>query len=311
MHCPDPRQTTQPRLTRGKPGLERLGTVAVELDEGIGERLTALGTQRLGQASQKPGLAGQRLNPLVHHLDGGGIVLHQRQRRRQRVAEAREPRDHQPFHPGQRPQLDPDAGVMITGSHNPPEYNGFKVAVGSLTIHGEQIQEVRKIAESGDFLSGEGNKEERSLLSSYRDYLAQALGRLDPPLRVVVDAGNGTGAVLGPQVYRDMGCQVIELYCTMDGNFPNHHPDPTVVENLQDLIETVREEKADLGIAFDGDTDRIGAVDDEGNIIWGDDLSGNTRRSILNMICMIWFGMTFWTNNKRPIVDISVNQRAP
>ncbi len=179
-------------------------------------------------------------------------------------------------------QLDLDAGVMITGSHNPPEYNGFKVAVGSLTIHGEQIQEVRRIAESGDFLSGEGNKEERSLSSSYRDYLAQALGRLDPPLRVVVDAGNGTGAVLGPQVYRDMGCQVIELYCTMDGNFPNHHPDPTVVENLQDLIETVREEKADLGIAFDGDTDRIGAVDDEGNIIWGDDLMILYSREILD-----------------------------
>jgi len=178
--------------------------------------------------------------------------------------------------------LDTDAGVMITGSHNPPEYNGFKVAVGSLTIHGEQIQEVRKIAESGDFLSGEGSREERALSSAYRDHLAQALGRLEHPLRVVVDSGNGTGAVLGPQVYRDMGCQVIELYCTMDGNFPNHHPDPTVVDNLQDLIETVREEKADLGIAFDGDTDRIGAVDDEGNIIWGDELMILYSREILD-----------------------------
>jgi phosphomannomutase/phosphoglucomutase len=99
---------------------------------------------------------------------------------------------------------------------------------------------------------------------------------------VVVDAGNGTGALIAPQLYRDLGCEVIELYCTMDGNFPNHHPDPTVVENLQDLIETVREEKADLGIAFDGDTDRIGAVDDEGNIIWGDDLMILYSREILD-----------------------------
>lgn len=177
--------------------------------------------------------------------------------------------------------LNPDAGVMITGSHNPPEYNGFKVAVGSLTIHGEQIQEVGKIAELGEFLVGEGNQEEISISSHYRDYLHKAFGRLSKPPRVVVDAGNGTGAVLGPHVYRDMGCEVIELYCTMDGNFPNHHPDPTVVEYLQDLIETVRREEADLGIAFDGDTDRIGVVDDQGNIIWGDELMILYSREIL------------------------------
>jgi phosphomannomutase/phosphoglucomutase len=178
--------------------------------------------------------------------------------------------------------LDPDAGVMITGSHNPPEYNGFKVALGSLTIYGEEIQKVRKIAESGEFRTGEGSREEVSLSSHYRDYLAKAFGRLSRPPRVVVDAGNGTGAVMGPQVYRDMGCEVIELYCTMDGNFPNHHPDPTVVKYLQDLIQTVRTEKADLGIAFDGDTDRIGVIDDEGNIIWGDDLMILYSREILD-----------------------------
>ena len=177
--------------------------------------------------------------------------------------------------------LNPDAGVMITGSHNPPEYNGFKVALGSLTIHGDEIQEVGRIAQLGEFPSGEGSHEEVFLSSEYRDYLARALGQLEHPLRVVVDAGNGTGAVLGPQVYRDMGCEVIELYCTMDGNFPNHHPDPTVVENLQDLIRTVRQEQADLGIAFDGDTDRIGVVDDEGRIVWGDDLMILYSREIL------------------------------
>jgi phosphomannomutase/phosphoglucomutase len=178
--------------------------------------------------------------------------------------------------------LDPDAGIMITGSHNPAEYNGFKVVLGSLTIYGEEIQKVRKIAESGQFRTGEGSREEVSLSSHYRDYLAKAFGRLSRPPRVVVDAGNGTGAVLGPQVYRDMGCEVIELYCTMDGNFPNHHPDPTVVKYLQDLIQTVRTEKADLGIAFDGDTDRIGVIDDEGNIIWGDDLMILYSREILD-----------------------------
>lgn len=177
--------------------------------------------------------------------------------------------------------LNLDAGIMITGSHNPPEYNGFKVAVGSLTIYGEQVQEVRKIAEADTFLTGEGNKKKLSLASQYRDHLAKSFGRLNNPLKVVVDAGNGTGAVLGPQVYRDMGCEVIELYCTMDGNFPNHHPDPTVVEYLQDLLQMVQDEKADLGIAFDGDTDRIGVVDDIGNIVWGDDLMILYSREIL------------------------------
>ncbi len=104
--------------------------------------------------------------------------------------------------------------------------------------------------------------EEVSLSSEYRRYLGEALGPLSNPSRVVVDAGNGTAALLAPQVYRDLGCEVTELYCTMDGNFPNHHPDPTVVENLQDLIQKVDQEQADLGIAFDGDGDRIGVVDD-------------------------------------------------
>ena len=179
--------------------------------------------------------------------------------------------------------LNPDAGVMITGSHNPPEYNGFKVGVGQLTIYGDQIQEVRKIAESGDFLEGEGKREETSLLSEYRHYLAEAFGRLGNPLRVVVDAGNGTSSILAPEVYRDLGCEVVELYCTMDGNFPNHHPDPTVIDNLKDLIQKVQQEGADLGIAFDGDGDRIGVVEDQGEIIWGDYLMILYSREILHL----------------------------
>jgi len=178
-------------------------------------------------------------------------------------------------------RLDCDGGVMITGSHNPAEYNGFKVAQGKLTIYGDQIQEVREIAESGEFIEGAGEKEEVALLPEYHRYLAEAFGKLNNPPRVVVDAGNGTGALIAPQLYRDLGCEVIELYCTMDGNFPNHHPDPTVLENLQDLIQKVEQEKADLGIAFDGDSDRIGAVDDQGNVIWGDYLMILYSREIL------------------------------
>ncbi len=178
-------------------------------------------------------------------------------------------------------RLDCDGGVMITGSHNPAEYNGFKVAKGKATIHGDQIQEVRKIAESGDFMEGKGERGEVALLPDYHRYLAEAFGKLSKPARVVVDAGNGTSALIAPQLYRDLGCEVIELYCTMDGNFPNHHPDPTVLENLQDLIQKVDQEKADLGIAFDGDSDRIGVVDDQGNVIWGDYLMILYSREIL------------------------------
>ena len=178
-------------------------------------------------------------------------------------------------------RLNPDGGIMITGSHNPPEYNGFKVAVGKFTIYGDQIQEIAKIAESGNLAAGEGRIEEVSLLSDYHRYLVEAFGRLKNPPRVVVDAGNGTASIIAPQVYRDLGCEVIELYCTMDGNFPNHHPDPTVVDNLQDLIQKVRQKQADVGIAFDGDGDRIGAVDDQGNIIWGDHLMILYSREIL------------------------------
>ena len=177
--------------------------------------------------------------------------------------------------------LDSDGGIMITGSHNPSDYNGFKVAKGKLTIYGDQIQEIRKIGESGDFVEGQGSMEEVSVGPDYHRYLVEAIGALQNPPRVVVDAGNGTASVLAPQTYRDLGCEVTELYCDMDGNFPNHHPDPTVVDNLKDLIEKVRQEKADLGIAFDGDSDRIGIVDDEGSIVWGDHLMILYSRDIL------------------------------
>lgn len=178
-------------------------------------------------------------------------------------------------------ELKPQGGIMITGSHNPAEYNGFKVAVGKATIYGEQIQQIGEIAGSGDFIQGEGSLEEVSLLSAYHQNLVGSLGVLQNPPRVVVDCGNGTASPVAPALYRDLGCEVIELYCTMDGHFPNHHPDPTVVDNLQDLIQRVRQSSAEVGIAFDGDADRIGAIDDQGNIMWGDELMILFSRAVL------------------------------
>ena len=177
--------------------------------------------------------------------------------------------------------LKPDGGVMITGSHNPAEYNGFKVALGKSTIYGQEIQEIRRILESSDLVQGQGGGEEVALLPLYQRHLVEALGKLDGVPRVAVDCGNGTASLVAPQLYRDLGCEVVELYCTMDGNFPNHHPDPTVIDNLQDLVRKVRKTKVDVGIAFDGDADRIGVVDDQGNILWGDYLMILYSRAIL------------------------------
>jgi len=178
-------------------------------------------------------------------------------------------------------RLTPEAGVMITGSHNPPEYNGFKIAVGAGTIYGEEIQKVRKIIEAADFADGEGRLETASLMEDYRHHIRERIPRLGKRLKVVVDSGNGTAGLVAPAIYSDLGCEVHELYSEPDGRFPNHHPDPTIVENLGDLMQAVHSNEADLGIAFDGDTDRIGVVDDEGGILWGDQLMMIYAREIL------------------------------
>jgi len=176
--------------------------------------------------------------------------------------------------------LDVDGGVMITGSHNPPEFNGFKLAVGKATIYGEQIQEVRKIIEKAQFSSGSGKLMKEDVVGPYLQRLKEEFS-FKKGLKVVVDAGNGTGGIFVPGLLRDLGCDVIELYCEPDGRFPNHHPDPTVVEYMRDLIEKVKGERADVGIAYDGDTDRIGVIDEKGRIIWGDYLLILFSREIL------------------------------
>ena len=164
-----------------------------------------------------------------------------------------------------------EGGVMITGSHNPPEFNGFKVCVGKDAIYGREIQRVREIIEERDFVQGKGSLARYDIIKDYHRYVLENI-QVGREIKVVVDAGNGTGGVVGVPIMRELGCQVRALYCEMDGRFPHHHPDPTVEKNLQDLISIVQDTKADLGIGYDGDADRIGVIDEEGRIIWGDKL---------------------------------------
>lgn len=179
-------------------------------------------------------------------------------------------------------ELKLDGGVMITGSHNPPEYNGFKVCLGKATIYGEEIQKIREIQESGEFTIGQGTLVETDVIQPYLKYLAKNLKPGNIKRRVIVDAGNGVGGLVAPDVYRAMGIDVEALFCEPDGKFPNHHPDPTIPENLVELKRLVHEKDADLGISFDGDADRIGVVDKDGNIIWGDQLMIIFSRDILS-----------------------------
>jgi len=173
-----------------------------------------------------------------------------------------------------------EAGVMITGSHNPPEHNGFKMMVGEETLYGEAIQAIYGLIQSGRFASGRGQARAFDIVPEYLDYVASRV-RAARRLRVVVDAGNGTGGAVGVPLLKRIGCEVVPLYCEMDGRFPNHHADPTLPEAMRDLIAKVRETKADLGIGYDGDADRIGVVDDAGRLIWGDQILIIFARDIL------------------------------
>ncbi|HXH71159.1 MAG TPA: phosphomannomutase/phosphoglucomutase [Pyrinomonadaceae bacterium] len=174
-----------------------------------------------------------------------------------------------------------DGGVMITGSHNPPDHNGFKICLGKSTLFGSQIQEIKKIALSNDFAEGFGTTETTEVLEDYKKEILSRINLGNQKLKVVVDGGNGMGGVTAVPIYKKLGCELVELFTEPDSNFPNHHADPTVVENLQDAIKTVRETGADLAIAFDGDGDRIGVIDETGRIIWGDELMVLFSRAVL------------------------------
>ncbi len=167
-----------------------------------------------------------------------------------------------------------DGLAMITGSHNPPEYNGFKIGAGKTTFHGAEIQALRQLIEARDFERAEqpGTVSPYDIITPYNHFVRQTVKMGRRGMKIVIDAGNGTGGAIAVPLFESMGFEVVPLFCDMDARFPNHHPDPTVVENLQDLIAAVKREKAEVGIAYDGDSDRIGVVDDQGNILWGDQL---------------------------------------
>jgi phosphomannomutase/phosphoglucomutase len=168
--------------------------------------------------------------------------------------------------------LGTDAGVQVTGSHNPPEFNGFKMVAGGEAVHGERILELREMIELASWRTGQGSeRSDGSVLGRYQEAIV-ARHHLARPVKVVVDCGNGVGGLVAVRTLEALGCEVVPLYCESDGSFPNHHPDPTVPENLRDLQAEVRRTGAELGIAFDGDADRIGAVDEDGRILFGDQL---------------------------------------
>ena len=159
--------------------------------------------------------------------------------------------------------------VAVSGSHNPPQYNGLKMVVAGTTLYGEEIQRLRARAEGGDLKSGAGKRTEANVLDAYVERIAGDV-KLARPMRIAVDCGNGVAGMLAPRLYRRLGCEVTELFCEVDGRFPNHHPDPAQPENLVDLIKTLKSGDAELGLAFDGDGDRLGVVTKDGEIIFAD-----------------------------------------
>jgi phosphomannomutase/phosphoglucomutase len=173
-----------------------------------------------------------------------------------------------------------NGAIMITGSHNPSEYNGFKTVVGTGSLHGQGIQDVYKLITDKDFDSGEGNVTEVDAVTPYIEEVAGQF-RFDRKVKVVIDAGNGTAGPAMHRILEKLNVEAVEMFFEMDGRFPNHHPDPTVLSNLDQLVKAVRKEKAELGIAFDGDSDRIGAVDEKGNVVYGDMLMLIFGREIL------------------------------
>src|SRR5688572_8842718 len=193
-----------------------------------------------------------------------------------------------------------DGGLQITGSHNPPEYNGFKMIMRGRAIYGDAIQQLRARIETRDFENGAGTHEKRNIIPTYIEDVGSRF-HLDRPIKVVVDCGNGAGSLVAVELLRRTGAEVIPLYCESDGTFPNHHPDPTIDEYIQDMIAKVREEGADLGIAFDGDADRLGAVDENGTIVRGD-------------ILLLLFGLDAMERLGAPqtlIFDVKCSQAVP
>ncbi len=179
------------------------------------------------------------------------------------------------------PHFKREGGVMVTASHNPPEYNGFKLCINLDSIHGQEIQKILGIINEKSFARGKGSRTQADAVTPYKEFIANNIN-ISRPLKVGVDAGNGTAGVVAVPIMKKLGCQVHDIYCDMDGNFPNHIADPTVLKNMQDLIALVKEKGLDIGIGYDGDGDRIGVVDENGNIVFGDQLMIIFAREILS-----------------------------
>ncbi|HEU4748357.1 MAG TPA: phosphomannomutase/phosphoglucomutase [Gemmatimonadaceae bacterium] len=167
-------------------------------------------------------------------------------------------------------KLDVVAGIQITGSHNPPEYNGFKLGLETKPVYGADIQHIYELATRGAFPKGRGKLSSDPVIDRYTDDIVARVGKLERNVKAVLDCGNGAGALVVPKLFSRLGIEPRYLFCESDGTFPNHHPDPTVAKNVEDLIAAVKRDGAEIGIAFDGDADRIGVIDETGEIIWGD-----------------------------------------
>jgi phosphomannomutase/phosphoglucomutase len=197
--------------------------------------------------------------------------------------------------------LEVAGGIQITGSHNPPEFNGFKLGIGTRSIYGKDIQRIYEIAVAGKFPEGKGTLRREAVIDRYVEDVGQRIGRISRQVNCVVDCGNGAGALVAKKLFDRIGLAPEILFGESDGTFPNHHPDPTVPENLKDLLESVAANKAELGIAFDGDADRIGVVDEDGSIIWGDQLLSIYARDVLAR-----------TGKGQPIIfDVKCSQALP
>jgi phosphomannomutase / phosphoglucomutase len=193
-------------------------------------------------------------------------------------------------------------GIQITGSHNPPEYNGLKLSLNKGSMHGDEIQHLYDLTQHAAKPSGaKGTVRHEPVIDRYIDDVVQRIGKLSRPMKIVYDCGNGAGALVAPQLFQRLGVQGRGLFCESDGTFPNHHPDPTVPENLEDIIHAVKQDGAEIGIAFDGDADRIGVVDGQGNIVWGDRILIVYARDVLER-----------TGRGQPIIfDVKCSQALP
>ena len=161
--------------------------------------------------------------------------------------------------------------VQITGSHNPPEFNGFKMSMDRKAVYGDSIQTLRKYIENNDFEIGTGSEIKHDIRADYKAMIIEKIN-IARPMKVVMDCGNAAGSLNAPEIFKDLGIELTELFCEPDGTFPNHHPDPTVEKNLADLIQTIQSGDYDIGVAFDGDADRVGVVDETGDVVWADQL---------------------------------------